>query len=172
MKRIFALALALILCAVCFVGCNTVEETEKEESGEIVFNNMKITFPEGFKSTTAITTATNQIRVAGPGYNINLYRVLHSSITPNEGYAFPTLYEFFPMSRMLGSNITKGEDIDTVDGIAVADSNTDSDEAPDRCDVLLDESDAFWMISVQSYEDDYETVRANAIAWAKTVVFE
>ena len=169
MKRLFALALALILIAMGMVSCNkTPEETEPTEN-TFTLGELTITLPDGFRTTSPMSN-TNQAYIISENYSVTIFRVSHSSITPNEGYDFPTLEEFFVNSGML-KGIKSAEDIEIVDDMKIFNENYIGDEEPDVCILLAETDGAFWTVKVESWTDDYTTVKATALEWFNTIVF-
>lgn len=172
MKKLIALILAVAMLALGLVACDTKKEEKPEETEKtFTLREMSITLPAEFSAnSTALPDGSQLTLVSQNGYQVSIYRVDHSSITPTEGNAFPTMEEFFVKSRML-TGIESAEDIETVDGLKIFNETKFGGSEPDFCVGLFESEGAFWKISAESWEVDYATLKTEALKWFKTVKF-
>ena len=105
MKKIILLVVVLLLAAVPIVmltmkdqiaGWFTpdAENAEEEEEATPFFTleELTIKLTENFKESK-MESDDSYLVLRGDGYSVEIERVDHSSITPNEGYPFPSLTE-------------------------------------------------------------------------------
>ena len=175
MKKLLILTLALLLMIPAFVACNNAGTGTNEEVPENVtfdYLDMSITLPGDFEEGTrkGIQCYSNE------DYAIRSYSVSKSSITPNEGYEFPSLETFVKMSGIL-----KAENIELKDndGYLSTDYETTSDNISsifsvdhdgDKQYMIFFETDKyFWFMSFYSSTVSYDKVKTQAAAWIDTI---
>ena len=177
MKKLLILTLALLLMITAFVACNSGSGTDDngEETPENItfkYLDMSITLPGDFEETTrqGIQSYMNE------NYAVRSYAVAKSSITPNEGYEFPSLATFVTMSGIL-----KAEDLSLKDndGYLSIDYETTSDNISsifavnhdgDKQYMIFFETDNyFWFMSFYSSTVSYDEVKTQAAAWIDTI---
>ena len=177
MKKLLILTLALLLMIPAFVACNSgagTDDNGKEIPENITFEylDISITLPGDFMEGTrqGIQCYSND------DYAIRCYAVAKSSITPNEGYEFPSLETFVTMSGIL-----KAEDLSFKDndGYLSLDYETTSDNISkifavdhdgDKQYMVFFETDKyFWFMSFYSTTVSYDEVKTQAAAWIDTI---
>ena len=182
MKKIILLVVVLLLAVVPIVmltmkdqiaGWFTpdAENAEEEEEAAPFFalEELTIKLTENFKESK-IESDDSYLVLRGDGYSVEIERVDHSSITPNEGYPFPSLteaMEFYLLSLGELDFAKEGE-------ILCADGDDDGDGTPDTFVALFESDGAYWDIRISATKEDtdYETVREQGLKWAKTVTFD
>lgn len=185
MKKIILLVVVLLLAVVPIVmltmkdqiaGWFTpdAENAEEAEGDEVAppyyqLREMTIKLTENFKKSK-MESDDSYLVLRGDGYSVEIERVDHSSITPNEGYPFPSLteaMEFYLLSLGELDFAKEGE-------ILCADGDDDGDGTPDTFVALFECEGAYWdiRISATKADTDYEAVREQGLEWAKTVTFD
>lgn len=182
MKKIILLVVILLLAAVPIVmltmkdqiaGWFTPDAESQEEEDEatpyFTLGELTIKLTENFKESK-MESSDSYLVLRGDGYCVEIERVDHSSITPNEGYPFPSLteaMEFYLLSLGELEFSSEGE-------ILCADGDDDSDGTPDTFVALFECEGAYWDIRISATKADtsYESVREQGLKWAKTVEFE
>ena len=171
MKKLLLFALTICLMISCLASCvpfgDSEETTEEPTEKTFTYGSFSITLPKDFSEVSPLSGSS--LYLTSPDYTVQIYRVSFSSITPNEGYSFPTLEEFFGSGMF--RDIEK-DDIKKEDGLNIVDADSEgNDDLPDVCYILMESENAFWQIKVSSESQPYEMVKSNAITWAKTVTF-
>ena len=175
-SRILILALVALLAASsvsCAMGPknDTAENGAEDKNPAITLGAMSIELTEDL-SYIDVKSSSNYKVYSNKNYRVDLERINHSSITPNEGYPFPSLQEF--MKFNLG-NLVMGSDAEvqfvTEDGITFVEADTDGNGQLDMLVAVFETEGAFWDIRFSSTTIDYATARAQYLAWAKTVTF-
>ena len=197
MKKIIAILVALSTLALIFVvfirgksgpglfeSCADVSSLVKEklETEEPThdptlprtykYNELNITLPAGFNEDSKEGVYKNG------DYVVRCTSMAFSSITPNEGYEFPTLLMFMDECPYFYENPTIKEQ----DGILYVDYETTASpsnisslfkvqEDGIQCIMGFESDSAFYIISFYSNTLDYETVKTQAFEWAKTITF-
>ena len=156
------------------------EITDPAEEETFAFPGVSITLPGDF------AWSTNKKYIANEEYYVSRISVSKSDITPNEGYAFPTLQEYMKVMLPTWLYVENDEAItfDIKDEILYADCQCKASGTPDyipfqveetgekQCIVMFETDGAFWAFSFYSPTQDYETVKAQALEWAKTITFK
>lgn len=158
MKKLLVFALSLTLLLACLTGCFLTEEEPTEKT--FTFGAISITLPAEFEEISNF----DALKVASENYKITIYPTSFSSITPNPGYSFPTLEEFYVLSGMLGD--IEASDIKQEEGLKIV-------ETSDAFYALFESDSAFYYAKFEnSVSIDYlETARPLFIQWAKTITF-
>jgi hypothetical protein len=181
--RIVLLVLVLLLGAVTvllvskpnlllnFLASDYQETETEEKSPFITFRELSIELTEDFDYFDIKSTSSYHIYV-GDGYQVDIERIDHASITPNEGYAFPSLSEFmkYNLSQFAGYEADAVNFV-TEGNLLCVDGDSNGDGEADTLIVLFESANAFWDIRFSSSSKDYATVRANGLKWAQTVTF-
>ena len=181
MKKFLALVLALCAIALAFTGCDMLsslkpaEETTADPNAPKTFSYgaLNITLPAGFVEQSSG-------KYSNEDYSIRCTKMLFSSITPTEGNDFPTLEVFmknFPSFKEDPEKIVLKEEngITYVDYVTtstnIASLFTVQKDGDTQCFMGFETESAFYIISFYSPTLDYETAKAQAFEWAKTITF-
>lgn len=157
--------------AALFTGGAAETETDADPS-VYELNELSIELTPDFNTHSAKSGPSYKVLISG-SYTVTLERTAKSSITPKEGYPFPSLVEFMQMylsSFALGDS----EKIAflTDDHLLCADADTDGDGQPDTLIAIFESKDAFWNVRMNSSKESYESTRAQFLTWAKSVRIE
>jgi hypothetical protein len=136
------------------------------------YNELNITLPAGFNEDSKPGVYKNG------DYVVRCTSMAFSSITPNEGYEFPTLAVFMKEGPYFNETVVPKEQ----DGILYVDYETTASpsnissvfkvqEDGMQCIMGFESDSAFYLVSFYSATLDYETVKAQAFEWAKTITF-
>ena len=180
MKKLFALILAICTIALTFAGCDmlgalkpTEETVDPTLPKSFTYGEMTITLPPEFSELSGGKYQSDD-------YLIRSTKMAFSSITPLDGNPFPTLEVFM---KNFYSFKEEPEKITVMqqDGISYVDYVTTANniaslfkvekDGDTQCFVGFESETAFYIVSFYSSTLDYETVRAQALVWAKTVTF-
>ncbi len=189
MKKITSLILAAVLLlgmAACFSGCESIlEDAVDNYLNEGSANNdpnvpetfkclgLTITLPGDFKFTDAY-----EEKISNDDYLIRVYSLSKSSITPNEGYAYPTLQEVFDVIGIFSDPVEYKTDGDLLycDYLTTANniSNQYAISAAEGTQFIafFENENSFWAVFFYSSTLDYETaVKPQAMQWAKAITY-
>ena len=148
------------------------QETETEEKSPVIsVQELSIELNEKLDYISVKSSPSYRV-YSGNGYIVEIERVAHSSITPNEGYAFPSLSEFmkYNLAQFAGYEADAVNFV-TEGNLLCVDGDSNGDGEADTLIVLFESANAFWDIRFSSSSKDYATVRANGLKWAQTVTF-
>ncbi len=150
---------------------NMMEEQETENTSPYyTVSELTIELTPNFRLSNVESSSNYQVYY-GEGYGVEIERMAHSSITPNEGFDFPTLAEF--MTYYLSTHAVDSDvaTFNTQDDLLYMDADCDHDGTIDTLIVLFESENAFFDVRFTATKDeiDYETVRAQGMEWAKTV---
>lgn len=181
MKRFFALVLAICAIALTFTACDVMSMLKPTEEETVdptlpknfTYGKMTITLPPEFKEVKEGSYKTDD-------YYVRCMRMAFSSITPVGDNPFPTLEVFMkncPSFREEPEKITVLEEngIKYIDFVTTS-SNVASvfkaeNDGDMQCIMGFETDSAFYIISFYSPSLDYESVKAQAFEWAKTIKF-
>ena len=170
MKKL-VVCLLCALCAFSLISCDSLvpgTETEAPSSG-VTVQELSIDLPADFKYSAVESASSSEVYRAD-GYRVDIERTALSSITPNEGYSFPTLEEFMGFYMTYFVSTTEDSVALSRDGdMLYLDADTDGDGSPDTLIVFFESKNAYWNIRFQPTKEDFTTARAQCVAWAKTV---
>ena len=182
MKKLLALLLVICAVALTFTGCdiasivNKAMETEEPTYDPTLprtytYGQLNITLPAGFGEDSEGVYKNGE-------YVVRCAKMAFSSITPKEGYDFPTLVVFMKECPFFNETVA----VKDQDGILYVDYDTKASPSNIssvfkvqndgmQCIMGFESDSAFYLVSFYSASLDYETVKAQAFEWAKTITF-
>ena len=182
MKKLLALLLVICAVALTFTGCdiasivNKAMETEEPTYDPTLprtytYGELNMTLPAGFDETSEGVYKNGE-------YVVRCTSMAFSSITPNEGHEFPTLLVFMDECPYFYENVA----IKDQDGMLYVDYPTTASPSnissvfkvqndATQCIIGFESDSAFYLVSFYSASLDYETVKAQAFEWAKSITF-
>ena len=172
MKKLLLLTLTLSLLIVSLSGCFITDLLGKEEETtptEKTFDyngGFNITLPPEFEQTSST------MAIQSSDHIVHAVPTAFSTITPKEGYDFPTLEIFYSESGMLGQKFEPMK-IQEVDGFKIVEFDTDKNEKLDTLFILMETDSAFWAVKFEPVGTvPYEDAKPLYLEWAKTISFK
>lgn len=142
-------------------------------------DGMTITLPGDFAKEPTAHCITNE------NYTIRNKRIPKSTITPHEGMPFPTLQVYMHAMLPTMAHTASEDDVTfkmhgetlyaeckSVSSFSSLTSFSVQNTGDMQCILLYETDDAFWCLSFYSPTLDFDTVKAQAFEWAKTVTIE
>ncbi|MBQ9080585.1 MAG: hypothetical protein IJY27_05890 [Clostridia bacterium] len=168
------LSLSLLLCALA--GCKPLDSfIENQLPAEQVYtcNEFSITLPREFVSDQQSLLGGSSEVFKSSDYTVKVVKYSFSSITPKDGYEFPSLAQFvYDIANFVEDNqlvVLSGDGISSgsVFGYDYANENGGDRQLL----VFLESDNAYWFVSFYSATVDYETAKAQYLEWVNTITF-
>lgn len=164
------IAIIIFIWGINFISNTIINPPQEEKSPLFTYQEMSIKLTTDFEETRA--TSSN-VEYRSDKHRVNIIRMDFSNITPHEGYAFPSLYEFMEDYITLFIDYEPEEIIFTEhNGILYYDADKNGDGSIDSLFAMYESENAFWLVEFSPLNNNnYGESRHLFMMWAQTISF-
>ena len=181
MKKLLLCVLSVLMMLSLLVACDspmdamteTTEITDPSVDETFEYLDLNITLPGDFAQYQGYVFRNDT-------YLVRASNMPLSSITPLEGHSFPTLKVFMenhPSLRSEYISVQQDGNLLYIDYATTKDNIASNLTLPDgaegtQCLVGFQSESNFWIVAFYSKSVDYQTVKSQALEWAKGITFD